>query len=382
MLACPHGASNRRPRPSRRGADETGRRSEPQTPDTRQYDAASTGVGKTHLAVALGRAAILAGYAVLFIQATTLVAALARAHSEGRLEDKLTQLAKPRLLIVDELGYLPFEPDAAHLFFQLVSRRYERGSLLITSNRAIGEWGDGVRRPGGGDGDPRPTAAPQPRRHDPRRQLSAAREAPLGPAQAGGRAARAGADRMSLRLAQVGPQVPPAGLQRALEGARPAGPSRGLPGQACRDTDNPRGVSSSCRQGVTSRCRLTPMSARSRSPTRLSAGKLSNSARASSGERIGVRPRLTTWLGPRTTDAGLLRTTWPTTSQSNSMRTAARCCLTEGAAWVFPGARRRPRRARARGGRARAGRAPRTSGRRQKPPGRRLGGCCDCGCWR
>ena len=99
------------------------------------------GVGKTHLAVALGRAAILAGYAVLFIQATTLVAALARAHGEGRLEDKLTQFAKPRLLIVDELGYLPFEPDAAHLFFQLVPRRYERGSLLITSNRAIGEWG-------------------------------------------------------------------------------------------------------------------------------------------------------------------------------------------------------------------------------------------------
>ena len=77
----------------------------------------------------------------MFIQATTLVATLARAHGEGRLEDKLTQLAKPRLLIVDELGYLPFEPDAAHLFFQLVSRRYERGSLLITSNRAIGEWG-------------------------------------------------------------------------------------------------------------------------------------------------------------------------------------------------------------------------------------------------
>src|ERR671921_133771 len=87
------------------------------------------GVGKTHLAVAIGREAILAGYAVLFIQATTLVAALARAHGEGRLEDKLTQLAKPRLLIVDELGYLPFEPHAAHLFFQLVSRRYERGSL-------------------------------------------------------------------------------------------------------------------------------------------------------------------------------------------------------------------------------------------------------------
>jgi DNA replication protein DnaC len=99
------------------------------------------GVGKTHLAVALGRAAILTGYTVLFIQATALVAVLARAHGEGRLEDKLTQFTKPKLLIIDELGYLPFETDAAHLFFQLVSRRYERGSILITSNRAIGEWG-------------------------------------------------------------------------------------------------------------------------------------------------------------------------------------------------------------------------------------------------
>lgn len=99
------------------------------------------GVGKSHLAVAIGREAILAGYTVLFIQATTLVAALAKAHADGRLEDKLAQLAKPKLLIVDELGYLPFEPNAAHLFFQLVARRYERGSLLITSNRAIGEWG-------------------------------------------------------------------------------------------------------------------------------------------------------------------------------------------------------------------------------------------------
>src|SRR3954447_6417500 len=57
------------------------------------------------------------------------------------LRRKLTQFAKPKLLIVDELGYLPFEPDAAHLFFQLVSRRYERGAMLVTSNRAVGEWG-------------------------------------------------------------------------------------------------------------------------------------------------------------------------------------------------------------------------------------------------
>ena len=99
------------------------------------------GVGKTHLAVAIGRQAILAGYSVLFVPAPTLVAQLAKAHSEGRLEDRLTHFGKPKLLIVDELGYLPFEPNAAHLFFQLVSRRYERGSMLITSNRAVGEWG-------------------------------------------------------------------------------------------------------------------------------------------------------------------------------------------------------------------------------------------------
>ena len=60
---------------------------------------------------------------------------------EGRLDERLGHFSKPKLLIVDELGYLPFEPDAAHLFFQLVSRRYERGSMLITSNRAVVEWG-------------------------------------------------------------------------------------------------------------------------------------------------------------------------------------------------------------------------------------------------
>ncbi|WP_026871747.1 IS21-like element helper ATPase IstB [Inquilinus limosus] len=100
------------------------------------------GVGKTHLAIALGREAIRAGYSVLFVAATALVAALAKAHADGRLEERLAFYAKPKLLIIDELGYLPFEPNAAHLFFQLVSRRYERGSLLITSNRSVGEWGE------------------------------------------------------------------------------------------------------------------------------------------------------------------------------------------------------------------------------------------------
>ena len=99
------------------------------------------GVGKTHLAVAIGREAIVIGYTVLFTPAMTLVAQLARAHADGRLEERLTHYAKPKLLIVDALGYLPFEPNAAHLFFQLVSRRYEHGAMLVTSNRAVGEWG-------------------------------------------------------------------------------------------------------------------------------------------------------------------------------------------------------------------------------------------------
>lgn len=99
------------------------------------------GVGKTHLAVALGREAILRGYSTLFASATSVVTQLVRAHAEGRLEEKLTHFAKPKLLVIDELGYLPFEANAAHLFFQLVSRRYERGATLMTSNRSVAEWG-------------------------------------------------------------------------------------------------------------------------------------------------------------------------------------------------------------------------------------------------
>jgi len=99
------------------------------------------GVGKTHLAIALGKEAILAGYSVQFTTAMALVAGLAKAHGEKRLDEKLLGYTKAKLLIVDELGYLPLEPDAAHLFFQLVSRRYETGAMLITSNRSVGEWG-------------------------------------------------------------------------------------------------------------------------------------------------------------------------------------------------------------------------------------------------
>ena len=91
-------------------------------------------------AIETSRVSGAVSYTHLFTSAAALVANLAKAHVEGRLEDRLTQWAKPKLLIIDELGYLPFEPHAAHLFFQLVARRYERGSLLLTSNRSVGEW--------------------------------------------------------------------------------------------------------------------------------------------------------------------------------------------------------------------------------------------------
>jgi DNA replication protein DnaC len=99
------------------------------------------GVGKTHLAIALGRAAVETGHSVLFTSATALLAALAKAETDGQLAERLTYYTKPKLLIIDELGYLPFERRSAHLFFQLVARRYERASLMITTNQIVTQWG-------------------------------------------------------------------------------------------------------------------------------------------------------------------------------------------------------------------------------------------------
>jgi len=99
------------------------------------------GVGKTHLAIGLGRKAVEQGHSVRFTTATALLATLGKAESEGALGDKLTEYSKPRLLIIDELGYLPFERRSAHLFFQLVNRRYEKGSLLVTTNQRVSDWG-------------------------------------------------------------------------------------------------------------------------------------------------------------------------------------------------------------------------------------------------
>lgn len=99
------------------------------------------GVGKTHLAIALGRAVVESGHSVLFTSATALLGALAKAEQDGELTERVAFYCKPKLLVVDELGYLPFEKRSAHLFFQLVAKRYERGSLLITTNQAITQWG-------------------------------------------------------------------------------------------------------------------------------------------------------------------------------------------------------------------------------------------------
>lgn len=95
------------------------------------------GVGKTHLAIALGRAAVEAGHSTLFVSATALLATLAKAETEGRLGEQLGFYAKPKLLVIDELGYLPFEKRSAHLFFQLVARRYEKASMLLTTNQPV-----------------------------------------------------------------------------------------------------------------------------------------------------------------------------------------------------------------------------------------------------
>ena len=93
------------------------------------------GTGKTHLAIGLAIRACQAGHRVLFATAAEWVARLADAHHGGRLQAELTRLGRYPLLVVDEVGYIPFEPEAANLFFQLVSSRYERASLIVTSNK-------------------------------------------------------------------------------------------------------------------------------------------------------------------------------------------------------------------------------------------------------
>ena len=95
-----------------------------------------------HLATGLAIRACQAGHRVAFATAAEWVARLADAHHAGRLQAELTRLGRYPLLIIDEVGYIPFEPEAANLFFQLVSARYERASLIVTSNKPFGRWGE------------------------------------------------------------------------------------------------------------------------------------------------------------------------------------------------------------------------------------------------
>jgi DNA replication protein DnaC len=98
------------------------------------------GTGKSHLAVALGVEAVKAGRSVYFVTLADLVAALAKAEREGRLHDKIRFFCRAALLIVDEIGYLPVVADGGSLFFQLVNARYEKGAMILTSNRGFAEW--------------------------------------------------------------------------------------------------------------------------------------------------------------------------------------------------------------------------------------------------
>ena len=100
------------------------------------------GTGKTHLATALGVEAVKAGRSVFLGTLADIVGSLLKAEREGVLRDRIRFLARTSLLIVDEIGYLPLSPGGANLFFQLVNARYEKGAMILTSNRGFAEWGE------------------------------------------------------------------------------------------------------------------------------------------------------------------------------------------------------------------------------------------------
>jgi DNA replication protein DnaC len=99
------------------------------------------GVGKTHLATALAIEAISGGHSVSFVTVHNLVTSLGNAAREGKLETKLRRYLKPKVLVIDEVGYLPLDAMGATIFFQLVSARYEKGSIILTSNKSYADWG-------------------------------------------------------------------------------------------------------------------------------------------------------------------------------------------------------------------------------------------------
>jgi DNA replication protein DnaC len=98
----------------------------------------NVGLGKTHLSIALGHTACLRGYSVLFTTAIDIINSLSAAQAHGSLKRELRKYLQPRLLVIDELGYLPIDKHGADLLFQVISGRYERGAIIITSNRLCG----------------------------------------------------------------------------------------------------------------------------------------------------------------------------------------------------------------------------------------------------
>lgn len=105
------------------------------------------GVGKTHLAVALGIKAIEAGYGVYFVRAHDLLEDLSRAQAEHRLDRRMRVYLAPKVLIIDEFGVWPYDRTAATALFTLISARYERGSVILTSNKGFAEWGEVLTDP-------------------------------------------------------------------------------------------------------------------------------------------------------------------------------------------------------------------------------------------
>lgn len=100
------------------------------------------GTGKTHLAIGLGLKAVQQGQRTLFTTALPLIAALTKAYAENRFEERLKLYTVPKLLIIDEIGYIPLDRHGAHMFFQLISRRYERGAIILTANQSFGQWAE------------------------------------------------------------------------------------------------------------------------------------------------------------------------------------------------------------------------------------------------
>jgi DNA replication protein DnaC len=100
------------------------------------------GTGKSHLATALAVEAVKAGKSVYFSTLAEIIASLAKAEREGQLRERIRFLARASLLVVDEIGYLPVTPGGGNLFFQLVNARYEKGAMILTSNRGFAEWGE------------------------------------------------------------------------------------------------------------------------------------------------------------------------------------------------------------------------------------------------